>query len=353
VESIYWVLCWACHRKCVHCYEDRFRPYVRGALEAVIAEAERNARLILPNLPGTMLYRDPAAPEAPPKPGRIILAGGEALLEGVRQRVTYPVIEALAARYRHSGGAKIVVQTTGDLLTPEILRELLARGVWSISVAGVDDFHVGLEGPERQAAFTARLRAMMLAEGMTEAGLSVSDRSWLDHPGPLFSFFGATPEAWIGRLWPRGRAWANGLSTATIEDNFCSRWSGARGFLDHGWAGSEVSIAPDGSVHPCCIKTAVPIGNLTEEPLLSILEDLAADPAFAALNRGEPDRMGEADGWTPEHFRARSHSTTPQGQPYANLCIGCDAFHREVLGARIAAARQRRLSARRLAEAAE
>jgi hypothetical protein len=34
MESIYYVMAWACHRKCRHCYEDRFRPYVRGELEA-------------------------------------------------------------------------------------------------------------------------------------------------------------------------------------------------------------------------------------------------------------------------------------------------------------------------------
>jgi MoaA/NifB/PqqE/SkfB family radical SAM enzyme len=353
VESIYWVLSWACHRKCVHCYEDRFRPYVRGTLEAVIAEAERNTARVLPNLPATMLYRDRAAPDAPPKVGRIILSGGEALLDGVRQRVTLPVIEALVARYRDRGGVRMVLQTTGDLLTPDILRALLDRGVWMISVAGVDDFHVGMEGAAKQAAFTERLTAMMTAEGMSQSGLAVADRSWLDEPGPVFSFFGATPDAWIGKLWPRGRAWMNGLSTATIEDNFCNRWSGAMNFARHGWAGSEVSIEPDGSVYPCCIKTAVPMGNLAEEPLIGILDDLASDPAFAALNRGDPERMGERDGWTPDVFRARSHTATPKGQPYANLCIGCDAFHREVLGARIDAARARRLAALGLPHAAE
>ena len=30
MESIYYVAAWACHRRCDHCYEDRFRPYVRG-----------------------------------------------------------------------------------------------------------------------------------------------------------------------------------------------------------------------------------------------------------------------------------------------------------------------------------
>ena len=43
MESIYYVMAWACHRRCKHCYEDRFRPYVGGALEAVIAEAAMRA----------------------------------------------------------------------------------------------------------------------------------------------------------------------------------------------------------------------------------------------------------------------------------------------------------------------
>jgi hypothetical protein len=37
MESIYYVMAWACHRRCRHCYEERFRPYARGDLEAVVA----------------------------------------------------------------------------------------------------------------------------------------------------------------------------------------------------------------------------------------------------------------------------------------------------------------------------
>ena len=51
MESIYYVMAWACHRKCRHCYEDRFRPYVREELEAVVQEAERNFPRIVANLP--------------------------------------------------------------------------------------------------------------------------------------------------------------------------------------------------------------------------------------------------------------------------------------------------------------
>ena len=350
MESIYWVMCWACHRKCKHCYEGRFRPYVRDALEAVIVEAERNTQAVLANLPVRMTYRDINDPgpdgTLPEKTGRIILSGGECLLEGVRQRVTYKVIEGLVARYAGQGGVKIVVQTTGDLLTAEIVAELLARGVWMISVAGVDDFHIGMEGAERQAAYKAGLEAMMTAHGMRQSGRVVSERSWLDDPGPLFSFFGATPDSWIGKLWPRGRSWENGLSTATLADNFCSRWSGGRNFLDHGHSGSEVSIEPDGAVYPCCLKTKLAIGNLTEERLMDILDSLQGDPVYEALNAGQPERMGLQAGWSVADFLEKSRTTTPQGKPYANLCIGCDRFHAEVMAPRVAAARARRMARR-------
>jgi hypothetical protein len=158
----------------------------------------------------------------------------------------------------------------------------------------------------------------------------------------VFSFFGATPEMWIGKLWPRGRAWQNGLSTAGMEDNFCARWSGGLNFLRHGEAGSEVSIEPDGAVYPCCLKTKLPIGSLLEEPLIGILDGLAGDPVYQAIDAGAPQRMGTALGWSEAMFIAKSHTLTPQGRPYANLCVGCDRFHDEVLAPRIAAARARK-----------
>ena len=186
---------------------------------------------------------------------------------------------------------------------------------------------------------------------MKKSGLSATTRNWHEEAGPVYSFFGATPDSWIGKLWPRGRAWQNSLSKATLADNFCNRWSGGLGFLEHRFDGSEVSIEPDGSVYPCCIKTKFPLGNLVEERLVDILDSLRGDPAFEAINAGDPARMGAADGWDEARFVAASRAVTPQGQPYENLCIGCDRFHEAVLGPRLAAARARRLA--RSAAAAE
>ena len=350
MESIYYVMSWACHRKCRHCYEDRFRPYIRGELEAVVQEAERNFPRIVANFPERFTYRDRDDPQAdgtlPEKTGRVILSGGESLLDPVRERVTYKVIEMLRDRYAAQGGVKVVVQTTGDLVTDAIVEDLLARGVWMISVAGVDDFHVGLEGPEKQRAFMGKLTALFERHGLRHSGLSSTTRNWHEETGPLFSFFGATPDSWIGKLWPRGRAWKNNLSQATLADNFCNRWSGGLNFLRHEYNGSEVSIEPDGAVYPCCIKTRLPVGSLLEDNLIEILDSLVGVPAYEAINVGHPERMGLAQGWSEERFLAQSQTTTPNGTAYGNLCIGCDRFHEQVLGPVLEAARERRRAAK-------
>ena len=41
--------------------------------------------------------------------------------------------------------------------------------------------------------------------------------------------------------------------------------------------------------------------------------------------------MGIQHGWSVEKFLDKSKTTLPSGRVYENLCIGCDAFHEEVL----------------------
>jgi hypothetical protein len=319
---------------------------VRGALEEVVREAERNAPRIVAHFPARMTYLDRSDPQPggtlPERTGRIILSGGELLLPALRERVAYPLLEQIAARYREAGGVRLILQTTGDLVDDEVVGALLARGVWMISVASIDDYHVGLEGEAKQRAFVADRTRLFESHGMRPSGHTAGAQRIFDEPGPVFGFFGATPDSWIGKLWPRGRAWQNGLSTATLADDFCNRWSGGLGFLEHRYSGSEVSVEPDGNVYPCCIKTKLPIGNLLDDELIDILEALRGDPVYEAINAGAPARMGLAHGWSEATFVAKSCTRTPQGRAYQNLCIGCDRFHEEVLAPRLAALRARR-----------
>ena len=144
-------------------------------------------------------------------------------------------------------------------------------------------------------------------------------------------FFGAQPDSWIGKLWPRGRAFENELSTAEITDNFCNRWSGGLNFLQYRYSGSEVSVEPNGNVYPCCVKTKAPIGSLLEEPLEAMLDRLVGNPVYEAIAMGHPERMGLTHGWDLDTFLEKSTITLPSGRVYQNLCIGCDRFHEEVL----------------------
>ena len=130
MESLYYVMCWACHRKCRHCYEDRFRPYVRGELEAVVrgggAQLPAHRRPTFPSASPTSTRPIRArTARFPRKPDASFFLGGESLIDPVRERVTYRVIEALRDKYAAQGGVKVVVQTTGDILTDAIVDDLL------------------------------------------------------------------------------------------------------------------------------------------------------------------------------------------------------------------------------------
>ncbi|MEX2260914.1 MAG: SPASM domain-containing protein [Bryobacteraceae bacterium] len=330
MESIYFVMSWLCHRTCEHCYEDRFRPYHGEELREVVELARRNAPRIIRNLPARMTYKDlddsDGAGGFRLKRGRIIVAGGEILLDAVREPVLYPALKQLREKYREQGGVELVVQTTGDILTSRMVGELLALGVNVISVSGLDEYHKGMEKQDARDALQRKLTAVFDSFGM---------KAWVPPPRPedgrFYHFFGATPDQWIGKLWPRGRAWTNELSTAGLADNFCNGWSGGLNFLQMGLSGSEVSIDPEGNVFPCCIKTKKPVGNILEEPLEKVLGAAVGDPVYEAISMGHPERMGIRHGWSVEKFLEKSSVRLPSGRLYRNLCIGCDRFHEEVL----------------------
>jgi hypothetical protein len=215
MQSLYWVLTWACHRKCAHCYDDRFRPYVRGALTDVVAEGQRAYDRVLANLPDDMSWTDAAGKR---QPTLIVLAGGELLIDGVREALFYPVLEAIRRRWPDAP-PRLSVQTTGDILEPDHIDAMLSRGVTTIAIASIDDYHVGMKG-ERKFRFMDKVRAMMAEKGVREVSLGGGKSEKLKSPDPAarpqngeptFLFFGAQPDLWIGELWPRGRAWETGF----------------------------------------------------------------------------------------------------------------------------------------------
>ena len=348
MQSIYWVLTWACHRKCKHCYDDRFRPYVRDALTEVVGEGRAAYQTIIDNLPDDLSYIDEAGER---QPTRLILAGGELLIEGVREELFYPAMRALRAKY---GAAmpETAIQTTGDILTLEILDECLALGISSVGIASIDDYHVGMQG-ERKFKFMQNIRDMMASRGVTEINLGGDQDPRLNMPdvdapppesGPTFVFFGAQADLWIGELWPRGRAFTNGLSDAAYDTDFCARWSGGLNFLKIGQEGSEVSIEPNGNVFPCCLKTKAPLGNLTEETLSEIFDSVGQLDAIQAINRGQPEQMGQSAGWDAKTFRLKSAKVDGKGRTVENKCLGCDTYFEEVLGAQLRELREQRLA---------
>ncbi len=111
------MLAWACHRKCRHYHEDRFRPYGRGDLTAVVAEAEANVPRVVTNLPERMTYRDGGQERVE----RIILSGG--------QRVRVAPMRVLPSRRR----ALLLDEPFGRLVAP--LRGRMRRLVFDAARA--------------------------------------------------------------------------------------------------------------------------------------------------------------------------------------------------------------------------
>ena len=203
MQSIYYVMTFLCHRTCHHCYEDRFRPYIGNQLKSVVTQSVGNHPVIINNFPDEMTYLDlddchPETGKPKEKVGTIILAGGEILLEPVRERVLYSGLELLHKKY--GGEVRLIVQTTGDVVTERIVDELLEHHVWHISVSGIDQHHVGLEKKEARERLVSHLTRIFQSRGMTlvptdpaKAGQGVAGDRY-------FSFFGATEDSWIGPL---------------------------------------------------------------------------------------------------------------------------------------------------------
>lgn len=288
MESVYWVFTHNCNLRCAHCY-NWSRP---GAPTITRAQADA----VLDHLPSEL--------------NRFILSGGEPLVE--LDLLLY-LLDAGRGRYPE---ARVSIQTNGDLLDAATLDRLLASGLDGIAIASQDAFH-----PRPDGKFEA-LRELFASRGVREAGVGdPAQRNGGRPPGPTFSIWGASPELWVGGIWPRGRAMKHGLAQLLPDHNFCHRWSGALGFLDDGSAQQEIAIQLT-NAYPCCPGTVEPLGDVAEERLDAILARYRDDPLWRALNAGDPEGMGLAAGVDRDHAARRIHEL-------GSVCLWCDEYFRE------------------------
>lgn len=164
MEYMYWAISWLCHRKCVHCYEDRFRPYYGSDLARVVDQAIACFPKVIENLPDRITYFDINDPDPD---GRLIEKRGRIGISG------------------------------GEVLTDRVIDELLEHHVGRITVSGLDDYHEGFEGQQAQERQRKKLTKMFEAHGMRHwEWIQAQGRPSPDSrmkSGPAFSFFGATP----------------------------------------------------------------------------------------------------------------------------------------------------------------
>ncbi len=288
IESIYWVFTQLCNDQCAHCYN------LSGPKGARITTEE--CLQVVENLPGSA--------------GRVILSGGEPLAEKAK---LYAILEALQAKYR--GVAQIMLQTNGDLLTGEVLDELIARGVTRFDIASIDRYH------KHQGA-----RLMDLAELFASRGVNGDEKdplveidTYLAEKPLSWGYWGATEDLWLGGNWARGRALEKGIWKRDPSHNFCAVLSGGIGFLT-GAPGipQEISIQL-WKINPCCPGTARPMGDARRERVMDVLAAVADSPVFQKINEGDPIRMGESIGISEAFARERLAEL-------GNVCLWCDEF---------------------------
>lgn len=286
-ESLYWVFTHRCNDECAHCYN------LSGPRGDVLSLEDCLA--IVGNLPQRI--------------DRLILSGGEPLAERAK---LYAILEAVAERYR--GTTQVMLQTNGDLLTPERLDEVLERGVTRIDVASIDRFH------KRQGERKAELTALFESRGMTgdQPDPLVSKDNYLKKEAASYGFWGATEDMWLGGNWARGRALQTGVWKRDGDHNFCAILSGARGFLGGTELPQEISIQL-WRINPCCPGTRDPLGDARREKVSTVLQRVATSPVFQRLNQGDAYAMGETLGLNEEHGRRRAREL-------GSVCLWCDEF---------------------------
>jgi len=286
-ESIYWVFTQLCNDTCAHCYNDSGPRGARISTEDCLA--------IVGNLPARL--------------DRLILSGGEPLTERPKLHV---ILDALREKY--AGRTQIMLQTNGDLLTGDILDDIIARGVTRIDIASIDRFHK-LQGGRR-----AELEALFASRGMSGDHTQplIEKGTYLQREAVSYGFWGANEEMWLGGNWARGRAIPNKIWLRDPAHNFCAILSGGRGFLGGTELPQELSIQL-WKINPCCPGTKYPMGDARTERVSAVLARAAESPFFRTINEGHPWRLGEPLGIGEAEAKERTAQL-------GNICLWCDEF---------------------------
>ena len=284
MQSIYWVITRDCTQKCDHCYISS------GPAEESLSEGDLQK----------------IADHFPEKVDQVIFGGGELL---VVKPLLYKALDLLNEKFGDS--TKFMIQTNGDLLDEQAVDKLLKRRVCRIDVSSIDDYHHNRQTREQ-------LDRIFSSKGVKYLEFPEMEDEDGNVPPAAYSFWGATPDLWLGGVWPRGRALDNNLWTRNPSHNFCNRWSGALGFLENDSPQQEINVRLS-LVYPCCPATRIPLGDLREESLLDILDRYRDSPVFQALNRGEPEAMGIEHGISIKTARNLI-------EELGSCCLWCDEF---------------------------
>ena len=286
-ESVYWVFTQLCNDKCDHCYNSSGPQGARISAQDCLR--------IVRNLPASL--------------DRLILSGGEPVADRAK---LYLILDAVQEKYQ--GRTQVMLQTNGDLLTPDILDLLIAKGVTRFDIASIDRYHK-----------LAGARLMTLADLFESRGVNGDDHDplidkahYLAENHLSWGYWGATEEMWLGGNWARGRALEKDIWLKDPGHNFCAILSGAKGFLGGTELPQEISIQL-WKINPCCPGTKFPLGDARTEKVADVLLRASRSEIMQRLNQGEPWKMGESIGVTEAQARART-------EDLQNICRWCDEF---------------------------
>lgn len=289
--NIYWVFTQLCNDKCDHCYNNS------GPQGKRISEEDCFA--IIGNLPNKLQH--------------LILSGGEPLAD---KKLLYKILERLEERY--GDNLHITLQFNGDLLTAQVLDELILKGVDQFSIASIDRYH------KKQGERKEELSELFESRGISlmgrEENLDKEGRDTLKQRSLIYGFFGATEDMWLGGNWARGRALKKGIWLKEGTHNFCNIHSGGRGFLGSNGENiiQEISIQL-WAINPCCAGTVSAMGDARTEKVTDVLTRMSKHEVMRKINQGDAYGMGESIGIDAKEGLKRAVEL-------GNVCLWCDEF---------------------------